>query len=53
MFVGQPFHDFINATHYNVFCLFSEKNHTILIFMTYSIFFNSRSTNLNITKYVF
>jgi hypothetical protein len=39
MFVGQPFHDFINSTHYNVFCPFTERNHTILIFMTHFILF--------------
>jgi hypothetical protein len=38
-FVGQPFHDFINSTHYNVFCPFTERNHTILIFMTHFILF--------------
>ena len=39
MFVDQPFHDFINSTHYYVLCLFSERNHTILIFMTHFILF--------------
>ena len=40
IFIGQQFHDCINSTQYNVFCLFSERNHTILIVMTYSIFLN-------------
>jgi hypothetical protein len=30
IFVAQPFHDFINSTHYYVLCLFTERNHTIL-----------------------
>jgi len=38
MFVGQPFHDFMNSPQDNVFCLFSERNHTLLMLMTYSIF---------------
>jgi hypothetical protein len=46
MFVGQPFHDFINSTHYNVFCLFSERNRTILILMTYSILFLIRDQQI-------
>ena len=32
MFVGQPFHDVINSTQYNVSCLFSEnKSYNISI----------------------
>jgi hypothetical protein len=39
MFVCQPFHNFINSSHYNVLCPFTERNHTILIFMTHFILF--------------
>jgi hypothetical protein len=48
MFVGQPFHNFINSTHYNVLCPFTERNHTILIFMAHFILFKF---GINESKY--
>ena len=50
MFVGQPFHDFINSTNYNVF---GKKSQDINIYCMLYFNFNSESTDLRINKYVF
>jgi len=31
IFVGQPSHDIINSTQYNIFCVFLKRTHTIFI----------------------